>query len=101
MTPNDDSSVKVPDGSTVKTEDGTEITIGENNGGTTVGTDGNINLPGGGSATVTESGGNEFTVTVSDGGGAITTGDDGSVSLPGGSTVVDADGNTTEIPRCV
>ena len=100
VTPNDDGTVTVPDGSTVQTEDGPEITIGDNNNGsTTVGTDGSINLPGGGSATVTDSEGDNLTVTVPDGGGTITTGNDGSVSLPGGSTVVDAGGNTTEIPE--
>ena len=84
----------------MQTEDGPEITIGDNNNGsTTVGTDGSINLPGGGSATVTDGEGDNLTVTVPDGGGAITTGNDGSVSLPGGSTVVDAGGNTTEIPE--
>ena len=100
VTPNEDGTVTVPDGSTVQTEDGPEITIGDNNNGsTTVGTDGSINLPGGGSATVTDGEGDNLTVTVPDGGGTITTGDDGSVSLPGGSTVVDAGGNTTEIPE--
>ena len=60
--------------------------------GATVAPDGNVTLPDGGSATVTDDKGNTTTITVPESGGTITPNEDGSVSLPGGSSVQTGNG---------
>ncbi len=108
---NEDGDVIVPDGSTVKTEDGTEITIGKNDCETTVGTDGSIKLPNDGSVETTNTNGETTTITAPSGGevkddgngsitvpngGTVQTGENGTpITLPGGGTVNTGTGAVT------
>ena len=83
---NGSGAVQLNGGSTVQTgENGPEITIGKDTTGATVGNDGGVTLPNGGSATI-GSGENTTTITTPQG-GEIKPARDGSVTVPGGSTV--------------
>lgn len=90
VTVDNDGSVHAPEGSTVTTGDGTEITIGDKGAG--VEPDGDIILPGGGSATIGDS-----TITAPESGGTVTVDEGGNITLPGGSTVT-SDGETVTLP---
>ena len=97
VAPNEDGSIRLPDGATVQTGNGPEITVSGD--GATVAPDGSVTLPSGGSATVTNDKGNTTTITMPEGGGMLTPNEDGSVNLPGGSsvTVSDSTGESTTI----
>ena len=97
IAPNEDGSIRLPDGSTVQAGNGPEITVSGD--GSTVASDGGVTLPDGGSATVTDDKGNTTTITMPEGGGTITPNEDGSINLPGGSsaTVSRPDGESTTI----
>lgn len=90
----DGADMVLPDGSAIQTGSGPVITIDED---AAVSPEGEITLPGGGSATVNDGTGNGITVTAPPAGGTIVPGADGSVMLPGGSTVQTGD-QTVTIP---
>lgn len=90
----DGADMVLPDDSAIQTGSGPVITIDED---AAVSPEGEITLPGGGSATVNDGTGNGITVTAPPAGGTIVPGADGSVMLPGGSTVQTGD-QTVTIP---
>ena len=97
LTPNKEGTVTVPDGSIVENEKPNipDIEIGNNNHNeTTVDEDGNVTLPGGGSAQI-----GDVTVTVPDEGGTLEPNDDGTVTVPDGSKAESKDGTITELPN--
>lgn len=94
IAPNESNGVTVSGGSAIQTGSGPVITIDED---AAVSPEGEITLPGGGSATVNDGTGNGITVTAPPAGGTIVPGADGSVMLPGGSTVQTGD-QTVTIP---
>ena len=79
-----DGNLCLPGESIVQAGSGPEITV--NGDGAAVTPEGEVTLPGGGSATVTDNSGNTTTVTVPEAGGTLVS-DEDSVILPGGSTV--------------
>ena len=90
IAPNEDGSIRLPNGSTVQTDNGPEITVSGD--GATVAPDGNVTLPSGGSATVTDDKGNTTTITVPETGGTVAPNEDGSIRLPDGATVQTGNG---------
>ena len=95
--PTEGGKVEVPGGTTVKTEDGPEITIGEKGG--EVGGNGTITVPGGGSVAVPDGEGGTTTITAPAEGGEIKPGEDGKIEVPGGSTVKPNGGESITIPE--
>ena len=100
ITPNDgttvngDGTVNVPDGSTVQTGDGPEMTLP---GGGTVDPGTGAVTPDEGGSVVIDTGDGTTTITPPSG-QPVTPNDDGSVTIPGGSTVTDSDGERVTIP---
>lgn len=85
LTPDGCGTVNLPAGSTVQTGAGLAITVsGE---GATVNPKGEVTIPGGSSATVTDEQGTTMTITMPESGGTLAPNTDGSVTLPAGSTV--------------
>jgi len=94
--PTGDGKVEVPGGSTVKPQGGPEITMGDKGG--TIGSNGEISVPGGGSVTVPDGKGGQTTITVPEGGGTVKPTGNGEVEVPGGSTVKPDGGTPIIIP---
>ena len=90
----DEGTVNVPDGSTVQTGDGPEMTLP---GGGTIDPDTGAVMPDEGGSVVIGSGDDTTTITPPSG-QPVTPNDDGSVTIPGGSTVTDSDGESVTIP---
>ena len=93
-TVNGDGTVTVPDGSTVQTGDGPEMTLP--GGGTVDPGTGGVTPDEGGSVVI-DTGDGTTTITPPSG-QPVTPNDDGSVTIPGGSTVTTGDGESITIP---
>ncbi len=92
--PNGDGTVTVPDGSTVQTGNGPEMTLPD--GGTVDPDTGAVTPDAGGSVVI---GSGEDTITITPPSGApITPNGDGSFTIPGGSTVADKNGDEYTYP---
>lgn len=96
IAPNGNGGVTLPAGSTVQAGSGPAITVTDD--GAAVTPAGEVALPGGGSATVTDSNNNTTTVTMPESGGSIVPNEDGSVTLPAGSTVQTGNGPVITLP---
>lgn len=84
-----DGNLCLPGESIVQAGSGPEITV--NGDGAAVNPEGEVALPGNGSATVADDSGNTTTITMPETGGTLVPGEDG-VILPGGSTVQTGNG---------
>ena len=97
VTPTGDGKVEVSGGSTVKSENGPEVTVG-NQGGKVEG-DGSVTVPGGSTVTIPDGEGGKTEITVpEDGESTVKPTEDGKVEVPGGSTVKSEGGPEITVP---
>jgi len=97
VTPTGDGKVEVSGGSTVKSENGPEVTV-DDQGGKVEG-DGSVTVPGGSTVTIPDGEGGKTEITVpEDGESTIKPTEDGKVEVPGGSTVKGEGGPEITVP---